>query len=63
VIECGAGLAIPTIRNLSEHHTHTTKGTLIRINPRDPDVPSPSCISIQANAREALEAIAAAMRK
>ena len=40
IIECGAGTAIPSIRMISEKVTKRTGGTLIRINPRDFDVPS-----------------------
>ena len=39
VIELGAGSAIPTVRHLSERVLQRTSGTLIRINPRDYDVP------------------------
>jgi NAD-dependent SIR2 family protein deacetylase len=40
VIELGAGSAIPTVRNNSERVLENIEGTLIRINPREPDVPS-----------------------
>ena len=40
VIECGAGTAIPSIRSISCQVAERTSGTLIRINPRDFDVPS-----------------------
>jgi NAD-dependent SIR2 family protein deacetylase len=52
VVELGAGLAIPTIRRLCER----VGGTLIRINPREPQTP-PGGISIPLGALEALTAI------
>jgi NAD-dependent SIR2 family protein deacetylase len=53
VIECGAGTAIPSIRDLSCHVTNRTGGTLIRINPRDFDVPSRQ-IAIPCGAMEGI---------
>ena len=40
IIELGAGLAVPTIRIKSEDFVDRPGGTLIRINPREPDVPA-----------------------
>jgi len=40
VIELGAGTAIPTVRLTSEQVLERIGGTLIRINPREEDVPS-----------------------
>jgi NAD-dependent SIR2 family protein deacetylase len=56
-IEIGAGLAIPTVRAECEHRADV----LVRINPRDPDTPPPG-VSIALGAREALEAIKAALQ-
>jgi NAD-dependent SIR2 family protein deacetylase len=39
VVECGAGTAISTVRNTCEDLAQQLKGTLIRINPREFDVP------------------------
>ncbi len=39
VVECGAGQAIPTVRSTCEHVAGLCGGTLIRINPREADVP------------------------
>ena len=39
IIEIGAGTAVPTVRYFSERTARETKGTLIRINPRDYQVP------------------------
>ncbi len=61
VIECGAGLTIPTIRKLSELYARRAGVTLIRINPREAEVPAGGHLSLQKNAREALEAIDAAI--
>lgn len=38
VIELGAGTAVSTVRNTSEQVSNEKKGTLVRINPDDPDV-------------------------
>ena len=40
VIECGAGQAIPTVRVACENIAGQLGGTLVRINPREPDVPA-----------------------
>ena len=39
VVELGAGSAIPTVRSTSEQIVERLGGTLIRINPREPEVP------------------------
>jgi len=41
VIEMGAGTAIPTIRHLSEHLGQQPKTTVLRINPREPQIRAP----------------------
>lgn len=56
VVELGAGSAVPTVRMTSERVAAATGATLIRINPREPQVPS-GHIGIQTDALEALEAI------
>ena len=40
VIECGAGQAVPTVRVTCENLARELAGTLVRINPREPDVPA-----------------------
>ena len=40
VIECGAGRAVPTVRVTCENLADDLAGTLVRINPREPDVPA-----------------------
>jgi NAD-dependent SIR2 family protein deacetylase len=56
IVECGAGTAVPTVRLACEDLAETLDATLIRINPRDPDVP-PGHIALAAGALEALRAI------
>ena len=40
VIECGAGQAVPTVRITCQNIARRMRGTLVRINPREPDVPA-----------------------
>lgn len=57
VIEMGAGSAVPTIRATSERiGWNCPEATVIRINPREPEIKSPH-ISIPLAALEALQAI------
>ena len=56
VVECGAGKAIPTVRNACEEITRHHDATLIRINPRDPEVPAGQ-ISLPLGALDALRAL------
>ena len=56
-IECGAGTAIPSVRNVCEAFAQRHQGTLIRINPREPQVPHSRHIGLPMGAAEALEAI------
>jgi len=55
VIECGAGRAIPSVRNLSEKYA-AIGATLVRINPRESFGP-PGTISIPLSALDALTRI------
>lgn len=57
VIECGAGTAIPSVRNFSEWITRTHRGRLVRVNPREPKVPSAKDVSLPAGALQGLSAI------
>lgn len=60
VVVClGAGKAIPSVRFVAERTTRRHAGALIRINPREPDVPSGQ-ISLPTGARAGLAAIDAA---
>jgi NAD-dependent SIR2 family protein deacetylase len=56
IVECGAGRAIPTVRRTSEDVARRCRGTLIRINPREPDVPG-GHLSLPMGALDALRAI------
>jgi NAD-dependent SIR2 family protein deacetylase len=56
IVELGAGLAVPTIRIMSEDFVDRSGGTLIRINPREPDGPS-GHIALPMNALGGLRAI------
>lgn len=53
VVECGAGTAIPTVRNTCEDLAEQLRGTLIRINPREFDVPRGQ-IDLPLGARDGL---------
>ncbi len=57
IIEIGAGKAVPTVRMFSERIADRLYGTLIRINPRDYDVPSTRHISIPLKGLEGIKAI------
>lgn len=59
VIECGAGIDIPSIRHLSE----AQGGPVIRINPRHPQLPEAGGISLLMGARKALRLIREAVTK
>jgi NAD-dependent SIR2 family protein deacetylase len=56
IVEIGAGSAVPTVRMTSEQIASRAGATLIRINPREPQVRH-GHISLAMNALEALEAI------
>lgn len=57
VVELGAGSAVPTVRRQSEL-VSAASGTLIRINPREPEVRHGYGVSVPSGALEALRAIA-----
>src|SRR5262249_18657445 len=56
VVECGAGEGVATVRLACQRIARDFGGTLIRINTREPDVPS-GHISLSLGALEALQAI------
>jgi len=56
IVELGAGTAVPTVRYTSESVADRFNGTLIRINPRDYQVPD-GHISIPLGAKEGVEKI------
>jgi len=53
VVELGAGKAIPTVRHTSERMCQIIRGTLVRINPREADVP-PGQIGLPYGAAEGI---------
>lgn len=56
IIEMGAGHAVPSVRHKSQHIFRHVNASLIRINPRDYDVPQ-GAISIPCGAKEGIERI------
>jgi len=60
VVECGAGLQVPTVRWRCEQVAARLGAPLIRINPREAQGPT-GTITIEAGALESLEAIDAAV--
>ena len=58
VIELGAGTAIPSVRHFSQRVLHEFGGRLIRINPRESEVPSRLDVGLPAGAATGLDAIA-----
>jgi len=58
IIECGAGTAVPSVRRNMEFVAQQTGATLIRINPREPEVPDPARhIALPMSSLDALRAI------
>ncbi len=63
IVECGAGVAVPTVRFFSEQMLPLRKATtLIRINPREGQAPDGQ-ISMSVGALEGLDAIARELRR
>jgi NAD-dependent SIR2 family protein deacetylase len=56
IVELGAGSAVPTVRMASERVANRLGATLVRINPREPQVPH-GHIGLPLNALEALQAM------
>ncbi len=54
ILEFGAGLAVPTIRNISETVAQKYHAKLIRVNPRDFEVPY-DALSLRMGAKEMIE--------
>ena len=58
IVECGAGSAVPTVRMFSQRLCSLEGTTLVRINPREPEIPDPERhLSLPVGALEALRAI------
>jgi len=56
VVEAGAGTAVPTVRRQCEQIARRFDGTLIRINPREPEAPS-GAVSLDEGALRTLRQI------
>lgn len=56
VLEFGAGLAVPSIRRFCEQAVTPGRGTLVRVNPREPEV-TPGHIGLPLGALEAIRAL------
>jgi len=56
IIECGAGSAVPTVRHFSERLARRPETLLVRLNPREPDVPHGQ-VSLPLGALEGLRAL------
>lgn len=57
IIEMGAGKAVPTVRMQSSRLTRALNATLLRINPRDYDLPKGNHIAIPTGAAEGIQGI------
>lgn len=62
VVEMGAGTAIPSVRHFSHRMSKEVGARIIRINPREPQVPSSMDVGIGAGALMALQAIDQALK-
>ena len=60
VVEIGAGTSIPSVRHFSHRISREFGARIIRINPREPQVPSSKDVGIAAGAASALQGIEAA---
>jgi NAD-dependent SIR2 family protein deacetylase len=63
IVELGAGVNIDTVRRFSRDAVLQHQGSLIRINPREPDVGTLRGVGIAAGALQALTAIDAVLRR
>jgi NAD-dependent SIR2 family protein deacetylase len=62
IVELGAGGAVPSVRNASERVARRTGGVLIRINPRENEVP-PGQIDLPLRAAEGIQWICDALEE
>lgn len=60
LVEIGAGQAVPTVRRFCEETARQTGGTLVRVNPREPEVPA-GHVGLPMGAVDALRAIDACL--
>ena len=63
VVEMGAGTAIPSVRNFSQRVSRRYGARIIRINPRESQVPSGEDVGIATGSLKALERIDAALKQ
>lgn len=63
VVEMGAGTAIPSVRHFSHHVSQKYGARIIRINPREPQVPNSLDVGIFAGSLEALLSIDGALNR
>lgn len=61
VIELGAGTAIPSVRHFSHRILHAHGGRLIRINPRECEVPTRSDVGLRLGAAQGLALVEQAL--
>jgi NAD-dependent SIR2 family protein deacetylase len=61
VVEIGAGTAIPSVRRFSDQVIRDRGGRLVRINPREAEVPTPWDIGLRSGALNALRVIERAL--
>ena len=57
VIELGAGTTIPSVRHFSQRVIHQYGGRLVRINPKECDVPTRLDVGLRTGAAEGLASI------
>lgn len=57
VVELGAGTAVPSVRWFSQEVLHGHGGRLVRINPREPQVPTPLDVGLAGGALQVLRLI------
>jgi NAD-dependent SIR2 family protein deacetylase len=62
VIELGAGTQIPSVRHFSQRIVHEFNGRLIRINPREFQVPTQHDVGLALGALDGINAIAQALK-
>ena len=61
VVELGAGTAIPSVRHFSQRILHHHGGRLIRINPREWEVPTRSDVGLPMGAAQGLALVEQAL--
>ncbi|MCH7344568.1 NAD-dependent deacetylase [Pelomonas sp. CA6] len=61
VIELGAGTAVPSVRRFGQQVLRELNGRLLRINLREPQVPSPRDLGLAMGALDALQQLDAAL--